>query len=224
MKRQLLVCFLAIMASISICGYAGKNETEGVSDAKEQLDQELELMGKYVDIDAYAKNNGVIAEHKLTDRIDEIEIDGQILKIGMSYDEIILKGFTPVDKEFKNTKTGYLAYLCDFETGEGHIVRLGFIGEKDETVEDGSLYSISVRCMADGSRASSFKVADIDENTLVSEIISELGEPYRVDGSVYEAYLDMVTEYRFENDSVYLKFYIDLETEEISTVCIEGNK
>lgn len=246
MQRKIVFVLFSVLLMISGCAEkensntdskenqvdveSASNPTSSLSD--QTIDQleltdeekaEVDLMRKYFDVDAYVAQEGRIIENKLDGIIDEIEVGGQILKIGMSYEEVIEKGFSAYDTEFQDKEiSSALNYTSDFQDADHHTVCLGFIGEDDQIVADGVLYYINVNMAREKEAASSFLLAGIDNDTTLPEILSELGSPYRIDTGSYSEYRDTHIEYMCKDASLYVSFYIDLDTEKIISATLEG--
>lgn len=203
------------------------SEEEETGDAEtsqtDQRDEEIiKLLGKYVDIDAYKAEGGRVQANASDEISDEIQVDGQALKIGMSYQEVIDKGFAAADEAFKDTETNALAYTSEFKTPDDHAVTLGFIGEEGQTVEEGVLYSVKVSYLEGEENLPSFEVMGVNEGAKIQDIIDTLGEPYYLEDPAWSDFLNAGLQYECLETSRYLTFYVNLETEEPVTVTLEG--
>lgn len=234
MKKFILLFLIVTAMTFSICACADKKEdstadatqdseektqTAEVDDtgSREAEEQEIALIKKYLDVDAYKAGDGCISTNIVDNVIDEATIDGITLKIGMSYDEVLAAGFTPDSESFAEEIPGGLAVLNDFQYDDNKSIKLGFIADGDKTVSEGTLYSIRL------AKPSSFAAGKITESTKLPDIISVLGEPYRIDTGVWSDYNDMQMKYHFKDSSVYLTFYMNLDTEEIISATLEGH-
>lgn len=234
MKRKILYGILMATFAVSVFGCSKESEinnsekkvvtTDDKSDGKQTdsaNEEEIveELLSKYVDVEAYEDAGGKIADNQLDEVIDGIVISGQTLQLGMSYDEVIAAGFEPIDDTFKDTETNALAYTCDFKDSNNKIVEFGFIGEQGKHVAEGVLYSVRV---VNSDDAASYMIEGINENTQIEGILDGLGDPVGFGNPAYSEYTDVGLEYACKDASVYLTFYVDLETGEIITMTFEG--
>lgn len=198
-KRIVFLVLLALCVLLSGC-------------ADKETREEEKLIKQYVDMDVYESGNGP----KLNYVVDEVQVYGKTLRIGMPYDDVILQGFQPVDTEFKNTVTSALAYTAEFVTVEGNAVKLGFIGEEGLTVAEGVRYSITLNGTFECS------IGELKIPNKLDDILSVLGTPYSVSAGAYSEALDVRMEYRCEERDLYLNIYADLETANVYCVSIEG--
>lgn len=146
-------------------------------------------------------------------------VDDTRFEIGMSYNEILLLGYTPEEESFAEKKPGGLCVLSKFINDQESAVRLGFAVEyrSEDTVRDGGyLYQISAK------PKNTFFVDEITEDSTISDIINVFGNPYSIRVGCYSDFPDMVMEYESRELSQYLTFYVNLETEKIVAVNLEG--
>ena len=197
-------------------------QEDGAETNTDSSAQELELLSKYVDIDAYEAEDGEIDENLSEEISDEIQVDGETLSLGMSYDEVIGKGFEPTDEDFMNTETNALTYTCEFTTPADNSVTLGFIGAEEQTVADGVLYSVKISYLEGEDEIPAYEVMGVNESAKIQDILDALGEPYRLKDPAWSDFLNVGFEYACFETSHYLTCYVNLETEEPVTVTLEG--
>lgn len=246
MGKRILTYLLIGFTFVSLAGCSGGNEADGSdktaveaanngendpndADSEEEGEtetgsdtEELKLLSKYVDIDAYKAGNGKTDENLSKEISDEIQVDGEILKLGMRYDEIAGKGFEPTDADFVNTETDALSYTCEFTTPAGNTVTLGFIGAEGQTVADGILYSVKVSFLEGNDEIPAYEVMGITESAKIQDILDALGEPYSLEDPAWSDFLNAGFRYACLETSRYLTFYMNLETEEPITMTLEG--
>lgn len=174
--------------------------------------EELIAMDKYLDVTKYLGGNGPKMEYA----IDEVEINGILLKLGMSYGDVLATGLAPIEDDFSSTETDSLAHTCNFVDQNGNAIRLGFLGESGKTVADGVLYSVSLEDNL------VFEIGPCALPCTISSLIETLDEPYDLGDGYYHDFLDMTMEYRMEDRDVYLTFAVNLETGEIYDFTLEG--
>lgn len=240
MKKRVIYGILCIIA-LFIVGCSSKEaqtkeEQESVKEESTEAEEEetsemetdtkeekiLKLLGKYLDLAPYEENDGLVFDNRLSDIVEVMEVDGQAFKIGTSYADIAAMGYVATDPEFSDQETGALAYTCDFQNSTGKTVHLGFIGEEGQTVSEGELYGVYVSYVDGESKDTTFEVAGLNEDSDIEEIIDTLGEPFRIDGSAYNEYTDCELTYRCQDRDIELTFRVNLETEKIMTVSLEG--
>jgi hypothetical protein len=199
------------------------NETDSEStEVSDQEQEEYELMSKYFDVEAYEENDGVIRDNLTEKDISSIVVDDIRFEIGMNYEDVLLLGYEPEDESFENKKVSCLAECCDFSSAKGDSVRLGFASydahEENVVASDGVfLYSISAY-----PERNRFSIDEISENSTISDIINAFGNPHRINTGYYSEFPDMRIEYDSKELSQYLIFYVNLETEKIVSVQVEG--
>lgn len=192
---------------------------EATTDSDSQV---LELLSKYVDIDAYKAGNGQVDENQSEEISDEIQVDGETLKLGMNYDEVVGKGFEPADADFMNTETDALTYTCEFTTPADNTVTLGFIGAEEQTVADGVLYSVKISYLEGEDEIPAYEVMGVNETAKIQDLLDALGEPYSFNDPAWSDFPNAGFRYACFETSRYLTCYMNLETEEPVTVTLEG--
>lgn len=193
---------------------------ENTADNEESI--ALELLKNYVDIDAYIQGNGYVDTNKIDNAMYDMIIDGETLSIGMSYDDVLAKGFTPTDGDFADTQTNALAYTCGFTNASGHMVELGFIGDEGKTVSEGALYLIKVDLTQSIDQIPVFDIDGINGDSSINDVTGKLGEPYYILDPAYSDYVDAGFEYTSNNSDTDLTFYFDLESGAIIIAKLEG--
>lgn len=243
MKKKAVVYLLVAVMAMTISGCSGKSAEEKSSEAEtsseeaktteadtvedtdsEEGSEELELLRKYVDVDAYIAGEGMVDANVSDEISEEMQVDGHTLRIGMGYDEVLAEGFTPTDDAFSQEEAYAVAVTCDFTTDQGKTARLGFICEEGQTVADGVLYSVNVQQLKDTDETTvpAYSVMGISGDTTIPEIVSVLGEPYQIEDPAWSDFLNVGFEYNCKETSRYLTFYVNLDTEEIVSATLEG--
>ena len=190
---------------------------EKLNEFPESGKKAVELLKKYVDFNAYMLDDGIIYFNQTTEDISSIEVDGTIFKLGMNYEEVISKGYTPKDSSYADSKKSNKD--MEFTNSKGNSVELRFDIEdgSDKSIKEiGVLYEIKVNV-----KNQKFLFKDLDETSTISDIIETLGKPYEIGAS--EDYSEISMKYirisAFQN----VEFYNDSETEKITSVDISGS-
>lgn len=243
-KKSLLGLLLAVcIVGITACESSGNSskpeeEKESISSAEantvmnevdsaenelsESEQEEYDLVSKYFDIKEYEENDGLIKDNKTDKVLSSMIVDNTRFEIGMSYDEILSLGYKPAEESFAEEKPKGVVVLGEFINDKESSVRLGFASrdysDSNITVSDGSyLYEISVY-----PESNTFSIDEISEYSTISDIIDVFGNPCRIDAGCYSDFPDMKMVYESRELSQYLTFYVNLETEKIVAVHLEG--
>lgn len=192
------------------------------NELSESEQEEYDLVSKYFDIKEYEENDGLIIDNETDKVLSSMIVDNTRFEIGMSYDEILSLGYKPAEESFAEKKPDCLVALGEFINDKESSVRLGFASKDSSdsniTVSDGSyLYKISVY-----PERNIFSIDGISEYSTIQDIINVFGNPRRIDRGCYSDFPDMVMEYKSRELSQYLTFYVNLETEKIVAVHLEG--
>ena len=177
------------------------------------------LAVKHIDMSGYDErlyNYYNVVDH----RIDTATVDGVKLTIGMSYSEVVRAGFTATDESFSETKTGALAYLCNFYTPSGNEVTLGFCGKNDETVADGWLYSVSITYGA--QKEASVFIENICGGSSIEDLLFVFGTPESIDQIKYDGRYMLRPSFRCDHCSLYIAATIDPITSTVVDLTLEG--
>lgn len=245
MKKKSLLCSLLVICIVSItsCASSGNSskpeeEKESISSAEantvmnevdsvenelsESEQEEYDLISKYFDIKEYEDNDGRIIENQTDKVLSSMIVDNTRFEIGMSYNDILSLGYKPESESFAEKKPDSLSVLETFVNDEESSVRLGFASsdysDSNITVSNGSfLYEITAY-----SDSNAFSIDEISEHSTISDIIDIFGNPSRIDAGVYSDFPDMQMQYESREFSQYLTFYVNLETEKIVSVHLEG--
>lgn len=211
MKKKTLLCLLVSVCMVSITGCRPSVN----SSQKEEYD----LISKYFDIEEYAEDDGRIKENQTDKVLSFMTVDDTRFEIGMSYDDVLSLGYKPEEASFADQKPSGLAVLSEFINGTKSSVRLGFASfDSNATVSEGGyLYEINAY-----PESNKFSIDEISENSTILDIVDVFGNPYRIDVGFYSDFPDMKMEYKSREYSQYLTFYINLETEKIVSVHLEG--
>lgn len=186
--------------------------------------EEYDMISKYIDTKEYEDDYGSIVnrDNKTDKDISFITVDDTKFKIGMTYDDILSLGYKPEDESFADKKPNSLVVLNNFINDKENNVHFGFAlsnkSDRDGTVSDGSfLYEIIANV-----ENNKFYIDDITEDSTISNIINIFGNPYRIDSGMYSDFPDAVLLYESAEYSQYITFCVNLETEKIVSVKIEG--
>ena len=199
------------------------NEVDSVENELSKSEQEeYDLISKYFDIKEYEENDGRIEGNQTDKVLSSMIVDNTRFEIGMSYNDILSLGYKPEAESFAEKKPDCLNVLENFVNDEESSVRLGFASsdysDSNITVSNGSfLYEITAL-----SDSNDFSIDEISEHSTISDIIDVFGNPSRIDAGYYSDFPDMKMQYESREFSQYLTFYVNLETEKIVSVYLEG--
>lgn len=233
MKRKIAAMLVAMCVALGVSACGGKESSAPAKEEKEAKEEvsvetadeelsddeqeEIRLLGQFLDVDLYIDNDGCIKENLLDKDLSHLDVNGTRFELGMSYDDILDLGYKPDNEDFMNKKPGGLAVAEIFTNSVGDTVKLRFSASDDEATvkEGGYLYSIEPE--------KAFTVAGITESFTTAEVVKSLGSPYRLDCGLYRDYPDAELEYlNSDSNNKYLKVFVNLETDEITSVTLEG--
>lgn len=214
-----LVLILAVCIVVITACESSENSRSRLSESEQK---EYDLISKYFDIKAYEENDGLIMDNTTDKALSFMMMDHTRFEIGMCYDEILSLGYKPVEESFAEKKPKSLAVTGEFVNDKESSVTLAFASkdpyDDNSTVRDGGyLYEIS------GSPEDNiFSIDVISENSTILDIINAFGDPYKIDSGSYSDFPDIMMTYKSKELSQYLTFYVNLETERIVSVHLEG--
>lgn len=217
--KSSLVLILAVCIIVITACESSKNSRSRLSESEQE---EYDLISKYFDIKAYEENDGLIMDNTTDKVLSFMMMDHTRFEIGMCYDEILSLGYKPVEESFAEKNPKSLAVTGEFVNDKESSVALAFASkdpyDDNVTVRDGGyLYEIS------GSpEDNTFSIDEISENSTILDIINAFGDPYRIDSGSYSDFPDIMMIYKSKELSQYLTFYVNLETEKIVSVHLEG--
>lgn len=181
---------------------------------------EMELASKFLDIDAYDWRQSYFDnnENRTDKDLSAMTVDGGTFKIGMTYDEVKSLGFLPIEDDFMDKKIGMVT-TGDFINKSQAKVSVGFIASvADATIEDGGvLYCVKAR-----QGKNTFSIDGITEESTIREVLDTFGEPSLIDFGAFSDFPDMQMRFDNEEHSQYLNMWVNLETEKIAVIKIEG--
>lgn len=191
---------------------SGKAEVAAIAKKYFDVDLNNEDNFYYSDMNAYIQTSA--------DEI-EIEVDGESLQFGMSYNKVLAKGFSLVSSEYADEQMKGLVVVCDFKNTAGKVVGLGFNADENETLKDGVLRL--VRCDgSDSQKYANVTVNHIGMDSSIEDIISVFGDSIHTLSVVYGKYLSI--KYFSEARALCVEFVIDPETENIYEIRVTDNR
>ncbi len=199
------------------------NEEDSVENKLSESEQEeYDLISKYFDIKEYEENDGQIEGNRTDKVLASIIVDNTRFELGMNYDNILSLGYKPEEEAFAEKKPNGLVISGEFVNNKESSVKLGFASsdysDSNITVSNGSfLYEITAF-----SDSNTFSFDEISEHSTISDIIDVYGNPSRIDTGCYSEFPDMEMKYENRELSQCLRFDVNLETEKIVFVELEG--
>ena len=119
MKKKAVVYLLVAVMAMTISGCSGKSAEEKSSEAEtsseeaktteadtvedtdsEEGSEELELLRKYVDVDAYIAGEGMVDANVSDEISEEMQVDGHTLRIGWDMTRFLRKVLLPQTMRF----------------------------------------------------------------------------------------------------------------------------
>ena len=160
----------------------------------------------YIDLSQYDEGR---SDNKMGKAVIEAEVEGKLLKLGMSYDEVLSAGFYApegfVDEEaYENLSTS-----TSFKTKDGKKVELGFLGLNDgDKVADGLLCGIQ-RYHFWKENPAVVTIEGISAGTDLETVVKTFGEPATM--HLYDHCIRM--RYEFNDDSAMGSITVDINSE-----------
>ncbi len=201
-----------------------KEENNSLSSYPDELSDsekaEMDLASKFLDFDAYDWHLSYFVNYEnRTDKdLSAMAVDGGTFKIGMTYDEVKSLGFLPIEDDFKDKKIGMVTTGYFINNSQAQVP-VGFIASvADATIEDGGV----LYCAKARQGENTFSIDGITEESAIQEVLDTFGELSHISFGVFSDFPDMQMRFDNEEHSQYLNVWVNLETEKIAVIEIEG--